>query len=127
LFFLILFIFGYILNLLFFQRLLEFNSYSFILGYTLLVISCTFFYIEFIYKEAIIPVWEEPDFFIISGYFIYGTITAILYTIHRYFAYLNIPADNYRTVWNKTNDIANVSLYILLAIAFLIIWKRRRL
>ena len=46
--FFLLFIFFYIINILFFQRLTEFNSYSFIFGYILLVISCTLFYIEFI-------------------------------------------------------------------------------
>ncbi|RPD42776.1 hypothetical protein [Chitinophaga barathri] len=121
-----LFVAVYIVNLSFFQGLTAFNSYSFIIGYTLLAIACTIYYIEFIQQEVITPVWEEPDFFIVTGYFIYGAITAILYTLHRYFAYMQIPDVEYRSLFRKTSDIANVSLYLLLAVAFVIIWKKRK-
>jgi nitrate reductase NapE component len=120
------FLLFYLLNILFVQRLTEFNSYSFIAGYTLLTVACTFYYIEFINREGRITVFTEPDFFIISGYFIYSTLTAILYTIHRYFAYLNVPNSYYRNVFGTINETANVCLYLLLAIAFIIIWKKRK-
>jgi hypothetical protein len=125
LFFLV-FVLIYIVNLTYFQRFIEFNSYSFIVGYTFLAISCTFFYMEFINREAITPLWGEPNFFIVTGYFIYSVLTAILYTIHRYFAYLKIPDLNYRSIFQQINNIANVSLYILLSIAFIILWKKRK-
>ena len=121
-----LFIAIYIINLFFIQQLKEFNSYSFIAGYTMLSIAATIYYMEFIQQETITPIWEEPNFFIVTGYFIYGTLTAILYTLHRYFAYMKIPNANYRNLFTTTSDITNVSLYLLLAVAFVIIWKRRK-
>jgi len=120
------FVLLYFLNIFFIQRLTEFNSYSFIFAYILLAICCTFFYIEFINKEVITPFWKEPHFFIVSGYFIYGILTALIYTLHRYFAYLKIEDTNYRAAFVKTIDIANTFLYVLLAVAFTIIWKQRR-
>jgi hypothetical protein len=122
----LLFILFYLVNILFIQRLAEFNSYSFILGYTLLAITCTFFYIEFINKEGNTTVWGTPDFFIVTGYFIYSSLTAILYTIHRYFAYLKVPNSYYRNVFHTINEIANVCLYLLLSTAFILIWNKRR-
>jgi hypothetical protein len=121
-----LFITIYTINLFFIQQLKEFNSYSFIAGYTMLSIAATIYYMEFIQQETITPIWKEPNFFIVTGYFIYGTLTAILYTLHRYFAYLKIPDTNYRNLFTTTSNITNVSLYLLLAVAFVIIWKRRK-
>ena len=117
----------YMVNILFFQRLSEFNSYSFIAGYVLVTIACSLYYTEFINRETIISLWKTPDFFIVSGYCLYAGLTAILYTIHHYFAYLKIPGSQYRIVFQQINTVANVSLYLLLATAFVIIWKRRRL
>ena len=119
------FVLFYIINLLFFQQLVEFNSYSFIFGYLLIAISCTFFYIDYLNKDIITSFWQEPDFIIVSGYFAYSILTAILYTIHRYFAYLKIPDAHYREAFSKTNDIANVCLYFSLSIAFVLLWKKK--
>lgn len=122
----LLFLGFYVLNILFIQQLKEFNSYSFIVGYIFLIITSSFYFIEFISDDKILTFWKEPNFFIISGYFIYAVITALLYVMHGYFAYLKFPSKNFYLISHQLNNISNGSLYLLLAISFLILWIRKK-
>ena len=123
-----LFISFWLINIIFIQGYNRFDSYSFIIGYTLLAICCVLYYIEMMKKNSIILFNKESAFFIVSGYFIYSFLNALILTLHEYFAYFDTPVTVvYRKAFNTITDISNVALYLLLSIAFIIKWTSRKL
>ena len=124
----ILFLLFWLINIIFIQGFNHFDSYSFIIGFILIALCCVLYYIEMMKKNTIILFKKEPAFFIVSGYFIFSFLTALIYTLHEYFAYFNTPVTTeYRTAFNTMTDISNVALYLLLSIAFIIKWISTRL
>lgn len=124
--FVVLFSLFWALNLALLQKFDIFNSYSFILSCIFLCFSCLFYFIEIIKADFIIKIIKEPIFFIVSGFLFFSFLTAVIYTLHEYFAYKNSSKDLYRQVFNLTMEVGNVVLYLLLGIAFVIQWKKQK-
>lgn len=116
----------YFVNLLFLQGWDVFNSNSFLLGAILVVFSCTLYYLENMEKNEQVQVLSNPSFYIVNALMIHTGMIAFLYSAHKYFAYLNINVKLYRDMSDMINNIANVTMYLLLTVAFIIIWMKRK-
>lgn len=125
--FILLFCLFWIFDIIFLQGYTKFASYGYILGCTFIVCLCVLYFIELINKSNVIQIKSEPSFFIVSGFFFYSFLNAFVYTLHAYFAYRKESFDEYRNVFKITMDISNVVLYLLLSVAFIIIWSQRKL
>ncbi|SEV96923.1 hypothetical protein SAMN05428988_0877 [Chitinophaga sp. YR573] len=102
-------------NMIFFQGLHTFNTYSFICGCTLTVIASIAYFYERIKHSGPQSLLHDPTFWISTGILFYNTCSLPMNGILNVIA--NVPLYVYKIIYS-VNVVMNIILYLLFSISF---------
>jgi len=103
-------------NITFIQGKESFQSHSYVLGCTLIVVSCIYyFYLLFRFPETG-DLARNPNFWIVSGLMFYYTCTFSLYGMQNF---ITEKMTRYYPIIQFAEDLLNILLYTLFSIGFL--------
>ena len=80
----ILFLIASALNILFLEKINSLNSNTQSLEFLLLIAFCFVYYMELAQSEQIIYFFRHPVFWIVTGFFIYFSITIFIFSFYKY-------------------------------------------
>lgn len=109
----------YMLNLLFIQGLIKFNSYTFLLGGLFLNFICLVFFYNLLNSTRNVKIIKLPFFWFSTGLVFYSTGTIILLGLFEF--YRNLPPSTGAQLWS-INSILNISVNLLISIG--LYWNR---
>lgn len=80
----ILFLLASVLNIIFLENINSLNSNTQSLEFLLLIAFCFIYYMELARSEQIIYFFRHPVFWIVTGFFIYFSITIFIFSFYKY-------------------------------------------
>jgi hypothetical protein len=123
----LLFTVTWIINMIVYNTTGKFYTYSLIAGCIVTAIAALLYMLELLNDLEVVHPLKQPFFYIACSYLLYGIPLAIIFSLHEYFAYIKTSVENYRYFFAITLNVANVLMYILLSISFIISWNQRKL
>ncbi len=106
----------WVINLLFFESYLRFNSNSSGIAYLLLIIYSLNYFLFLSRSEEIMSFQKSPAFWIVSGFLFYSVLNVLIATIYKYTFELS-PSDK-NLVFNFSY-VSNIIKFILIIIGVL--------
>ena len=79
-----LFVVFWILNILFLEKFSSMNSNVIAVEFLIVIIYCFRYYIEFSKTDQIISFYKEPLFWIVSGFFVYFSLSVMVVVFYKY-------------------------------------------
>jgi hypothetical protein len=113
----------YIINLVFFQGLYVFNTYTIIVGRIALIFITLTFFFELLQKVETTSLYREPMLWISTGILFYSVGSFLIHGL--YDLQLHFSQDLSIKIW-AINSVLNLMLNILYSIAFLCLPKSQK-
>ena len=105
-----------LINLLFFEHYLQYNSNSSGVAYVLLIVYALYFFLFLSRSDEIMTFQKSPSFWIVSGFLFYAVMNVLITTIYKYTIIMS-PEDNI-LVFNFSY-VSNIIKFILITIGIL--------
>ncbi len=106
----------WVINLLFFESYLRFNSNSSGIAYLLLIIYSLNYFLFLSRSEEIMSFQKSPAFWIVSGFLFYSVLNVLIATIYKYT--FELSPDDKNLVFNFSY-VSNIIKFILIIIGVL--------
>ena len=111
----------WLINLLFFEHYLQYNSNSSGVAYVLLIVYALYFFLFLSRSDEILTFQRSPSFWIVSGFLFYAVMNVLITTIYKYTIIMS-PEDKI-LVFNFSY-VSNIIKFILITIG--VLWYRQK-